>query len=171
MVDGPAAAAPSGHRPPRERPGTVGHEITLAVRALQQASTQAQRALAARLRLGHNDLSALDLLVEAEEPLGPVELGDLLGMRSASATVLVDRLEQAGHLVRRAHPTDRRRRILEPTDHARAEVFTALTPLIEPLRQLADSLSPAEATTVLEFLRRATDIFTDYASQDTGSAG
>lgn len=153
MSTGPGVGSPS-----------AAAEIPLAVRALQQASGQAQRVLAARLDLGPNDLTAIDHLLSAAEPLGPVELGELLGIRSASATVLVDRLEQAGHLTRTPHPLDRRRRVLRPTDHARTEVLTALTPLIEPLHELAETLTDDEAATVLDFLRRAAAVFTTYAT-------
>lgn len=165
-------AGPSGDPGPLGGvPASAGFAIPQAVRELQQASGHAQRALAARMGLGPNDLNAIDLIVSAEEPLGPVELGDLLGMRSASATVLVDRLEQAGHLTRTPHASDRRRRVLQPTDHARTEVRTALTPLIEPLRELSETLTQEEAATVLDFLRRATEIFTDYVAEESSHPG
>ena len=49
------------------------------------------------------------------EPIGPVELSRRLHMTSASATVLVDRLEEAGHVVREPDPHDGRRRVVRPT--------------------------------------------------------
>ncbi len=62
-----------------------------------------QMAMARHLRLNETDLVAMDELVTSVAPIGPVELGHWLGFRSASATVMVDRLEAAGHLRRGPH--------------------------------------------------------------------
>ena len=98
--------------------------------------------VAKRLNMGVNDVAAMDQLIFVPEPLGPVELGNRLGMRSASATALVDRLERAGHLRRDPHPSDRRRQTLAPTEHAIAEVAVALRPLIEGVSAAASELTP-----------------------------
>jgi DNA-binding MarR family transcriptional regulator len=50
-------------------------------------------------------------------PMGPGELGALLGYTTASVTALLDRLEKENLAHRRPHPTDRRRSIVELTDH------------------------------------------------------
>ncbi len=143
---------------------SIDWEIARALRVLQQATDDAQRALARRLGMGPTDVAALDHLIGSQTPLGPVELGDLLGIRSASATVLVDRLEQAGHVVREPHPHDRRRRTLKPTERARAEVHTALQPLIGPLQELARTLTDEHARVVLRFLQQAAAVHADYAA-------
>jgi DNA-binding MarR family transcriptional regulator len=59
------------------------------------ANRVAARRLLGRLGIGDTDMTALEHLF-ANGPLGPVELGEKLGLRSASATALVDRLEAAG---------------------------------------------------------------------------
>ena len=87
-----------------------------ALRLVQQASVEANQELARRLGIGITDVSALEHLSSASEPLGPVELGHRLGIRSASATALVDRLEQSGHVHREPRPDDRRRVALVPSD-------------------------------------------------------
>lgn len=144
--------------------GDRSWEIMLALRDLHQANVHAQQALARRLGVGVTDVAALDHLIRAQTPLGPVELADRLRIRSASATVLVDRLEQAGHVVRTPHPQDRRRRVLTVSEHARAEALAALRPLLGPLQELAGSLTEENADVVLGFLRRATGINAAFAS-------
>jgi DNA-binding MarR family transcriptional regulator len=52
---------------------------------------------------------------EAGQPLTPASLGAILGLRSGSVTVVVDRLEQAGLVARHRRSADRRLRTLEPT--------------------------------------------------------
>ncbi|MFC5290108.1 MarR family winged helix-turn-helix transcriptional regulator [Actinokineospora guangxiensis] len=62
--------------------------------------------------LQRTDAEALLLVVDAErdgEPLGPSRLARGLGISTASATVLVDRLVAAGHVRRHLDPADRRR--------------------------------------------------------------
>jgi DNA-binding MarR family transcriptional regulator len=103
--------------------------------------------------LGQTETHALDLLMESPAGLGPVELGNALGIRSASATALVDRLEAAGHVRRHPHPTDRRRQVVVPTDEARRGAVGVLAPLFADLDALAAELAPEEAAVVQRYLR------------------
>lgn len=123
-----------------------------------------QAAMGRRLALGETDLNAMEELVEADEPLGPVELGNRLGIRSASATVLVDRLEEAGHLRRERHPSDRRRIRLHTTESARTEVRAALAPVIAAIDKIASRLDEEQSRVVLEFLSDVTDVMLTYAA-------
>ena len=138
--------------------------VTRALREAQRAGQDAHRAAAERLELGVSDLSAIDQLLRSPEPLGPVELGRRLGMRSASATTLVDRLERAGHLVRDADPSDRRRQALHVTDHARGTARAALGPMIDELQAAAAQLSDADADAVARYLEQAAAIMAAYAA-------
>lgn len=114
----------------------MAREIGLAVRALVLTDREMQLALARRLGVGLTDVRAMEELVGSTEPLGPVELGNRLGIRSASATVLVDRLAAAGHLERVRHPEDRRRITLHLTERARSEFRAALGPLLASIAGL-----------------------------------
>jgi DNA-binding MarR family transcriptional regulator len=51
----------------------------------------------------------------ARQPMSMGELAAALGIDRPNATVLVDDLEAQGLVRRRAHPTDRRTRLVEPT--------------------------------------------------------
>lgn len=141
-------------------------QVASALRALLRAGRDMHLAMADRLGLGDTDLSALDELVRSQTPLGPVELGQRLGIRSASATVLVDRLQAAGHLERRPDPVDRRRVSLHPTASALVDLRELLTPVIESVRRIAADLSPEQVRTILRFL---TDV-TTAIQRDTDSA-
>lgn len=131
-------------------------EIGTALRRLLQAGREMHTAMARRLDLRMIDLQAIDHVVTAEEPLGPVELARRLGIRSASASVLVDRLVEAGHLARVPDPDDGRRTRLVATDHAREEALRALVPLLAELSTLTDELDDRDASVVLDFLQRTT---------------
>lgn len=145
----PASAAVAATDQPDPQ---LKREVSLALRELMQVAPDLQAALATRLGVGATDVAALDHLVSSPAPLGVVELAHLLGMRSASATVLVDRLVQAGHLERAPHPTDRRRVALLPTASAVEEVRAALLPLIAAIDAITAQLDSASAETVRRFL-------------------
>jgi DNA-binding MarR family transcriptional regulator len=130
----------------------VAVRVNRALRELLASANDVQHALAARLGIGGTDVQALQYLVGSERPLGTVDLAHALNIRSASATVLVDRLEAAGHVTRAPHPTDRRRVTLELTASARAEVRVALQPLIAAVSVVTGQLDPAGAEAVAVFL-------------------
>jgi DNA-binding MarR family transcriptional regulator len=137
----------------RERTRWAAAEPTWALWEVMRAATDAGYVLAERMGLPYNDVRALSILAEAEESLGPVELGNRLGMRSASATELVDRLEASGHVRRVRHPRDRRRVILEVTDTGWRAVMAELGPLLARFDRVADELGPEGSVAVVAYLR------------------
>ncbi len=135
----------------------------MALRRVQQASAEANQELARLLGIGITDVAALEHLVAADPPLGPVELGHRLGIRSASATTLVDRLEQSGHVHRTAHHQDRRRVELVVSEESTALTLEALAPLLAEIDAAAARLTPAESVAVTRFLLDAAAAMHRYA--------
>jgi DNA-binding MarR family transcriptional regulator len=64
-------------------------------------------------RLLVTDLQTLHLLVLREDVRTPRQISEVTGMPTSTVTKLVDRLEEAGYLRRRADPSDRRKTVLE----------------------------------------------------------
>lgn len=141
-----------GGQDPAGDPGADG--LAERLRTLARGQQKFAVTMARRLDLSPSDVTALEYLL-SEGPLGPVELGQRLGMTSASATTLVDRLEAAGHVDRRPHPTDRRRLVVVPTGTAGALAYGAGRPMFEGLERAAADLSPAERAVVARYLDRA----------------
>lgn len=148
------------------RTGAVETRIALgrAVRRLLRLAPEVHAALAARIGVGVTDLLALDHLSTPPPPGGVVDLGRRLGMTSASATVLVDRLVRAGHVERTPHPTDRRRTSVVLTEHAEDEVREALGPLIGRIGELAAGLDDHAAAAVLRFLGDLCEVLEEFAA-------
>ncbi|MGW4525319.1 MarR family winged helix-turn-helix transcriptional regulator [Amycolatopsis sp. NPDC004378] len=144
--------------------GPVALRVNFALRELLALARDVELALARRLGLGPTDVQALQHLAFGE-PMGTVGLADALKIRSASATVLVDRLEAAGHVRRGPHPSDGRRVTLVVSDAARAEVRAALAPLVDAITRLTDGLDPGRAETVARFLGDTTAILRAYAAE------
>nr|MDT0660141.1 MarR family winged helix-turn-helix transcriptional regulator [Micromonospora sp. DSM 115978] len=141
-----------------EPPG-VGDPAALgwSLHHLAVASVDVDVVLAERLGLGFTDYLAMKHLMTSPTPMGPVELGKLLGISSGSATGLVDRLERAGHVERHRHPDDRRRQVVLPTDATTRRISAALDPLADLMVRLADEFTPQERIVIERFLTRAVE--------------
>jgi len=134
--------------------GVSAEDLGERLRRLAWSQFELNLALARALGMGPNDVWALERL-RVEGPLGPVELGNRLGgMRSASATALVDRLESAGHVERRRHPSDRRRLVVVPTQKADAAGEEAFAPLAAGLERATADLTDEERAAVARYLDR-----------------
>lgn len=125
----------------------------LALRHLLETSRRMTPALARRAGLTHTELDLLQHVME--EPTGPSELAQRLGVTSAAASGIVDRLAARGHVQREPHPTDRRRTVVTPTPSGREEVLGHLMPMFVELAQLDASLTEEERALVTRFLTTA----------------
>ncbi|MFD4668839.1 MarR family winged helix-turn-helix transcriptional regulator [Lentzea sp. NPDC058450] len=139
---------------------------TLAFAALNQH-------LAAWTRLPASDANALGQIVwaaEAGTPLSPVRLARQIGMTTGATTILLNRLEAAGHVVRSRESEDRRRVTLRPApaarEHARRFLAVAGTEIADVLR----TTPPAELRLVAAFLDRITAAAND-AGRHLGVTG
>ncbi|XVU20961.1 MarR family winged helix-turn-helix transcriptional regulator [Actinoplanes sp. CA-054009] len=133
------------------------NDLAWAVHHLATAAAEVDAATARRLGLSAGDFLALKHLMVADEPIGPVELGRLLGLTSGAATGLVDRLQHAGWVDRAPHPGDRRRQILTATPQATEALLAELRPLADDIAGVAAGLPPEHrhlVTRVLHDLAR-----------------
>jgi DNA-binding MarR family transcriptional regulator len=138
-------------------------DTTWALRSVFDSYIAANSSIAKHLGLSHNDFAAIEQLL-ANDTLGPVELGERLGIRSASATAMVDRLEASGHVQRHSHPTDRRRRTLTVTPRATGELMQVLGPLIGHLSAVATDLTPDDRAIVHRYLVAVADVMWRHAA-------
>ncbi|MEO7447634.1 MAG: MarR family winged helix-turn-helix transcriptional regulator [Humibacillus sp.] len=143
-------------RPPHE-PETV------ALRALGTAAAEAAGALARRMDMHPTDLAAMSHIAYAAVPLGPRELSSRLGITPGAMTDVVDRLESAGHLLRRRDTEDRRRVQLVPTESAKDEVRGQLAELLDALDAITDDFDPAERAAIRRYLERASAAYVRFA--------
>lgn len=108
-------------------------------------------AVASSLGIAVTDLAALVQMSVANS--APSDVARFLAITSASTTALCDRLEGAGLLRRRAHPGDRRRRVLHLTARGQrlAQRFGDL--VAEDVNTALVEISRDEWPTVLKFLQ------------------
>ena len=130
----------------RREPGLAGlDDTTLAVRALISASQDLTVRMARRMGVNVNDMTAI-LWLSEHGPVGGAELARQLGISTAATTVLVDRLERAGHVARVRNTEDRRRVTLTETPEARAAALRAWLPAIQEIDEVSRSLSEPNAS-------------------------
>lgn len=149
----------------RERQFLDAAEPTWALWEVMRTAVDVAHAVARRMGLSYNDARALDLLSSTEPGLGTVELGNRLGIRSASAAELVDRLVSSGHVRRRPHPHDRRRVVVELTDKGRDDGLAAIAPLLEHYDRIATELGD-DAHVITGYLRAVADAQRSYCANE-----
>lgn len=97
-------------------------EVLEAMRRWREAEREHSAASQRYMRLSESDMRALRMLIAAGNqrlPMTPSAMAGQLGISTASTTKLLDRLERGGHVVRRAHPDDRRSLVIEVTEETR----------------------------------------------------
>lgn len=127
-------------------------ETLLTVRELLDLGRRVGPAVAKRAGMSAMEMAALEQL--AQRPMGPAELGRLLGVTSAAATGIIDRLGEHGHIERRPHGSDGRRTEVHMTESGRREAVGLLLPMFTEMAAADEELSEEEREVVLRYLRR-----------------
>ncbi|WP_131106125.1 MarR family winged helix-turn-helix transcriptional regulator [Ornithinimicrobium sufpigmenti] len=148
----PAAAPDPGHASTWVRDWQRSQTLD-ALRRLLSTSGRVTPALARRTGLSHTELSVLEHVME--EPMGPSELAQRIGVTTAAASGIVDRLVARGHAERQPHPTDRRRTAVVCTASGREELMEHLMPMFLELAQLDEAFTEAELEVINRFLTAA----------------
>ena len=108
------------------------------------------------MKLNETDMRALRYIIasmNADVPVTAGALSDHLHISTASTTKLLDRLERAGHVVRRPHPTDRRAVTVEITPETHREVRRTMGLQHARRFEVVRALSPHDRDTVTRFLQ------------------
>jgi DNA-binding MarR family transcriptional regulator len=114
-------------------------DALIVLRELILAAEKYRQAASAYLGLDVTQAQAVSYLYN-RGPMGHGELAALLGYNTSSITALVDRLERDQIARRLPHPADRRRTVVELTEHGRAAVdalrrwFAAVFADIDPAK-------------------------------------
>ncbi len=107
-----------------------------------------------------SDANALGQIIwadEARRPLSPADVARQLGMTSGATTVLLNRLESAGHIRRSREQADRRRVTLRPEPDARDAARAFLSEAGAEVAQVLKASSTSELQVVAAFLGRLTE--------------
>ena len=120
------------------------------------ARDRLRAALAHATGIALTDLDAIEQL-EADGPLTPTELAERLQLSSGGVTVLADRLERAGWVTRRPHPTDRRSLLLELDPSGLRELERAVRAYHAALNRVSRAIPRSHRAAVIGALEGAAD--------------
>lgn len=129
--------------------------VLAALRAWSDAEQKMSRASQKHMKLNATDMKALRFLMASrnvDAVVTPGMLAETLQISSASTTKLLDRLENAGHIQRSPHPTDRRALMITVTDATRTDARESVGRSHARRFEAAAKLSPAERDVVVRFL-------------------
>lgn len=122
----------------------------LSMRGFLTAHDELIRRQARKMGVNATDMQTLRLL-ELHGPLGPTELARRLDLKTASVTVVLDRLEAAGHVERVRDDRDRRRVTVRALPQALELLFDTWAPVVRALDDVARGMTPAQRDAVCAF--------------------
>jgi DNA-binding MarR family transcriptional regulator len=104
------------------------------------------------------------MLLQALHCGGPAimrDLGTQLGATPRNMTAIVDALEEAGLVVRRPHPTDRRATLVELSPDGAHAATQAIPPQLDAISEIFAGLSPIEREQFSALLAKLTRAMSD----------
>jgi DNA-binding MarR family transcriptional regulator len=150
----------SGYWYARQPDSIRGVDVLNALRQYRSAEAEMRKRTRDSMGMGETDLLALRYLLRAQQQgrrMTPKELSLSLGISSASTTILVDRLQKSGHVLREKHPTDRRSIVIVATPASDLEVRDTLGEMHKRMVDIADRLDGDDAEAVFRFLMSMRD--------------
>ena len=134
--------------------------VMVAGRENSRAAVLLHTAVAERMGLHATDAKALDLLLQ-QGPMSPSELCAWTGLRSASVTAMLDRLESRGLIERSRDPEDRRRVQVSATS---SDVpMELIGPFLARLVDTLDDYTEAELAAIARFLSTGAQLALEHA--------
>jgi DNA-binding MarR family transcriptional regulator len=150
---------------PPQRPPDEMREASLLLREILQLTAKFEIDVAHSLAVNRRDFEAMQHLV-LNGPLSPSEIARRLGVTTAAATVIVDRLGAAGHAGRQPHPSDRRGILVVPNPDSVAAAMGRILPLASGVNDALDDFSPEAQDAITRYLRRVVDIYHQQLGDD-----
>ena len=130
--------------------------LLAAMREWREADQRLSFESRTHMKLNETDMRALRYIIasmNSDVPVTAGALSDHLHISTASTTKLLDRLERAGHVVRRPHPTDRRAVTVEITPETHREVRRTMGLQHARRFEVARALSAHDRDIVTQFLQ------------------
>ena len=114
--------------------------------------------LGTAMGLNQTDLALMEQLI-THGPLSPNELAARLAVTTAGVTLVIDRLERAGHVTRVRQQDDKRRVLVHPVPASVAQTYTHIAPMLNGLDAVLSGLSADERMTIEHFLQQVITVY------------
>jgi len=126
-------------------------DIRARVQQLQVRQQRFEKVLARALEVDRGGLEAMDHLISTG-PATPTELARRLEISTAATTLVLNRLEAAGHVQRSRHPSDGRKLVVTAADASAEQVYRAVQPMIDGVEAMIAAMDDDERRAVGAFL-------------------
>ncbi|CAH0119746.1 hypothetical protein PAE9249_02254 [Paenibacillus sp. CECT 9249] len=144
-------------------PSALSNPTTLQQALLNELRQNSARAvmlhqlISEKLGLNATDHKCLDFLMRT----GPVtagQLAQLTGLTTGAVTSVIDRLEQAGYVMRDKDPNDRRRVVVKPVPDGSDRISPMFESIAQSTLALLSQYSEQETQLLLDFIRHCNEI-------------
>lgn len=130
------------------------------VRDVEEALSKASQKFMQLSQIEMRGIHYLIVAANQKRVVTPSALAQHLGITSASTTKLLDRLEEAGHIIRTPHPTDRRSLSICVTEETHTVARDTVGRMHATRFTVAAALTPGEREVVIRFLDQIADRLT-----------
>lgn len=97
----------------------------------------------------------------------PTAIAGTLDTSTAATSLVLNRLEAAGHISRQPHAHDRRKVVVAPAPESLASAYECVRPIIDGIDHVSASLTPAERSTVAGFLEAVVHVYEEALRRGT----
>lgn len=140
-------------------------DIRARVQQLTMRQQAFERAIARRLSIDTHGLEAMDHLISAGS-LTPTDLAHRLDISTAAMTLVLNRLEDSGHVRRERHPSDGRKLLVIPSEESARDAQQMVLPLIDGVEVLIASMNENEQAIASHFLDELIRIYDTTTPSD-----
>lgn len=137
--------------------------VTQLLREVIQQSQDYSRIVGAHLDVNETDFAAMEHLI-ANGPMTAGALAKAVGISPGSATVMIDRLVEVGHVTREPNPSDRRGVVVRPNPASVTEAWKHISPLIFASENALADLSDEDRTVIENYLRAMLKVYSTSQS-------
>lgn len=157
---GPFGSVENAQRAVSRRDGSVlqAGDIRGRVQRLGIQQQRFQRFLASQIEVDELGLETMDHLMSTGAAT-PTELARKIDVSTAAMSLVLARLEEAGHVRRERHPTDGRKYLISPTDDSVRLAYSHVLPLIEGMEKVIASTDEADRAVIAKFLDELLDAY------------
>lgn len=110
-----------------------------------------------KLGLNATDHKCLDYL-NRTGPVTAGQLAQLTGLTTGAVTSVIDRLEQAGYVVRDKDPNDRRRVVVKPVPEGSAQISPLFQSVMQSTLRVVSQYTDQELQLILDFIKQCNEM-------------
>lgn len=128
------------------------------LRQVIEQNAEFTKSVSAHLDVNQTDFEAMEQLI-MNGPMTAGQLAKAVGISPGSATVMIDRLVEVGHVTREPNPNDRRGVLVAPNPESVAEAWRLISPLIMASEKALSELNTSEQNAVTSYLAKMLEVY------------